>query len=114
MIYIDKFLDTKHVETVVLLSREFASAKDHVYIDYELDSDMEFPKSATYTEIKAWVQKEYGLNASSLYASQVKQKHGIIEHECYNKPKLESSRQPQCPPEKEEAIVAALNHFEMI
>lgn len=111
---VDLFPRTGHVETVVLLSREFASAKDHVYIDYEPDSDIEFPASATYTEIKSWIQKEYGLKVSSLYIAQVKQKHGIIEHECHNKPKSENSRQPKCPPEKEEAIEAALEHFKMI
>ena len=111
---VDLFPRTVHVETVVLLSREFASAKDHVYIDYEPNSDMEFPASATYTDIKAWIQKEYGLKVSSLYVAQVKQKHGIIEHECYNKPKSENSRQPKCPPEKEKAIEAALKHFKMI
>lgn len=111
---VDMFPRTTHVETVVLLSREFASAKDHVYIDYEPDSDIEFPASATYTEIKAWVQKEYGLKVSSLYVAQVKQKHGIIEYECHNKPKSENSRQPKCPLEKEAAIEAALKHFKMI
>lgn len=103
-----------HVETVVLLGREFASAKDHVYIDYEPDSHIEFPASATYTEIKEWVQKEYGLKVSSLYVAQIKQKHGIIERECYNKPKSENARVPQCPPEKAAAIEAALKHFKMI
>ena len=51
---------------------------------------------------------------SSLYIAQVKQKHGIIERENYNKPKFEDARQPQCPPEKEKAITEALKHFGMI
>ncbi len=42
-----------------------------------------------------------GLKVSSLYIAQIKQKHGIIERENYNKPKSEDARQPQCPPEKE-------------
>ena len=49
-----------------------------------------------------------GLKVSSLYIAQVKQKCGIIERENYNKPKPEDARQPQCPPEKEKAIIAAL------
>ena len=32
----------------------------------------------------------------------------------YNKPKSEEAKQPQCPPDKEEAIRAALKHFGMI
>ena len=55
-----------------------------------------------------------GLKVSSLYIAQVKQKHGIIERECYNAPKSESGRVPQCPEEKVEAIEEALRHFGMI
>ena len=110
----DLFPRTRHVETVVLLGREFASAKDHVYIDYEPESNAEFPSSVTYAEIEAWIQEEYGLKVSSLYIAQVKQKHGIIERECYNKPKSEGHRVPQCTSEKEAAIEAALKHFNMI
>lgn len=98
----------------MLLSREFANAKEHVYIDYEPDSNIEFPSFVTYEEIKAWIQEEYGFKVSSLYIAQVKQKHSIIERECYNKPKSEGYRVPQCPPEKEAAIEAALKHFKMI
>ena len=55
-----------------------------------------------------------GLKVSSLYIAQVKQKHGIIERENYNKPKSEDAKQPQCPPEKERVITEALKHFGMI
>lgn len=43
-----------------------------------------------------------------------KQKCGIIERVNYNPPKLENSRQPKCPLEKEKAIMEALEHFKMI
>ena len=69
---------------------------------------------ATYEEIKAYVLEHTGLKVSSLYIAQIKQKHGIIERENYNKPKSEDARQPQCPPEKEKAITEALRHFGMI
>ena len=58
--------------------------------------------------------KQSGLKVSNLYIAQVKQKHGIIERENYNKPKSDDARQPQCPPEKEKAIKEALKHFGMI
>ena len=51
---------------------------------------------------------------SSLYVAQVKRKHGIIEQENYNKSKTENAKVPQCPPEKEAAIRAALEHFGLI
>ena len=69
---------------------------------------------ATYEEIKQYVLEHTGLKVSCLYIAQVKQKYGIIERECYNKPKTENTRQPQCPPEKEAAIRVALEHFRMI
>ena len=48
------------------------------------------------------------------YIAQVKQKYGIIERECYNKPKSEDAKQPQCPPDKEAAIVEALKFYGLI
>lgn len=74
---------------------------------------------ATYEEIKAYVLEHYvlehaGLKVSHQYIAQVKQKHGIIEHENYNKPKSENARQPKCPPEKEAAITKALKYLGMI
>lgn len=111
---VDMFPHTVHVETVVLLGREFEKSREHVYLDYEPSKEIDLPGGATYSEIKQWIQAEYGLKVSSLYVAQVKQKHGIVERECYNKPKSENAKQPKCPPEKEAAIEAALKHFKMI
>ena len=55
--------------------------------------------SATYEQIKAYVLEHSGLKVSTLYIAQVKQKYGIIERECYNKPKsclLYTSARPRC------------------
>ena len=101
-------------ETVVLLGRKFEKSREHVYLDYEPSAEIDLPGGATYSEIKQWIQAEYDLKVSSLYVAQVKQKHGIVERECYNKPKSENAKQPKCPPEKEAAIEAALKHFKMI
>lgn len=111
---VDLFPRTAHVETVVLLGRELEKSREHVYLDYEPSAEIDLPGGATYSEIKQWIQAEYDLNVSSLYVAQVKQKHGIVERECYNKPKSENAKQPKCPPEKEAAIEAALKHFKMI
>ena len=69
---------------------------------------------ATYEEIREYVFEHTGLKVSYLYIAQVKQKHGIIERENYNKPKSKNAKQPQCPPEKERAITEALKHFGML
>ena len=111
---VDLFPRTTHVETVVLLGRELEKSREHVYLDYEPSKEIDLPGGATYEQIKAYVLEHTGLKVSHLYIAQVKQKHGIIERECYNKPKSEDAKQPQCPPEKEAAIEAALKHFKMI
>ncbi|MDD3363115.1 MAG: hypothetical protein PHW34_15730 [Hespellia sp.] len=41
----------------------------------------------TYPQIRESVMEHSGLRGSSLYIAQVKQEHGIIERENYNKPK---------------------------
>lgn len=88
----------------------------HIDIDLELDElDVTSAESkATYQEIKDYVLEHNGLKVSSLYIAQVKQKHGIIERECYNVPKSEGGRVPQCPEKKARAIEDALRQFGMI
>lgn len=111
---VDMFPRADHVETVCLLSK--LQSKEHIEIEVKMDElDLTSAESkATYEEIKAYVLKHTGLKVSHLYIAQVKQKYGIIERENYNKPKSENAKQPQCPPEKEEAITEALKHFGMI
>ncbi len=111
---VDQFVNTLHVETVVLLSQQ--KPDDRIEVEIELDElDLTSAESkATYAEIKEYVLKEHGLKVSNLYISQVKRKCGIEVGENYNLPKSEDSRQPQCPMEKEKAIRDALEHFGMI
>jgi len=102
------------VETVCLLSK--LHVKHHIDVELNLDElDLTAAESkATYDEIKAYVKEQSGLQVSNLYIAQVKRKHGIIERVNYNHPKSEDAWQPKCPPEKEAAIRAALEHFGMI
>lgn len=111
---VDMFPRADHIETVCLLSK--LQSKEHIEIEVKMDElDLTSAESkATYEEIKAYVLEHTGLKVSHLYIAQVKQKYGIIERENYNKPKSENAKQPQCPPEKEEAITEALKHFGMI
>ena len=111
---VDLFPGTAHVETVCLLSK--LQSKEHIEIEVKMDElDLTSAESkATYEEIKAYVLEHTGLKVSHLYIAQVKQKYGIIERENYNKPKSENAKQPQCPPDKENAIMEALKHFGMI
>jgi 23S rRNA (uracil1939-C5)-methyltransferase len=108
-------LVTTHVETVVLLSKgEIDSKKVRVEFSLE-DMDMSgFQKGATYEQIKAYVLEHSGLNVSSLYISQIKRKCRLDVGQNYNLSKKEDAKVPQCPPEKEAAIIQAFKHFEMI
>lgn len=102
-----------HVETVCLLV--LRNPVTHINIDVDVEEMVQDKRGlATYGQIKEYVLERSGLKVSSLYIAQVKQKHGIIERENYNKPKSEDARQLQCPPEKEKAITEALKHFGMI
>ncbi len=97
----------------------------------DMDTDG-FKKGATYNAIRDWIREKYGYRVTNLNIAQVKQKHGIIERENYNKPKspganrpvddcsaptvvaTETSKQPGCPEEKVKAIEDAMRHFQMI
>lgn len=102
-------------EAVALLSK-LGAAKHHIDVTIDMDElDLTSAESkATYDEIQKWVQEKYGFHVTHLNIAQVKQKHGIIERENYNKPKSPDSRQPGCPEEKVKAIEEALKAFNMI
>ena len=139
----DQFAHTGHVETVVLLSQLKQKPDDYINVTIELD-DVDITSAqtkATYDEIKKYVaEHNAGMKVSNLYISQVKRKCGIevgknlrvatrrmdclqgnsttaaTDLELVPSPNLpkEDSRQPQCPKDKESAIVEALKHFKMI
>ena len=117
---------------------------DYINVTIELDDvDITSAETkATYDEIKKYVaEHNAGMKVSNLYISQVKRKCGIevgknlrvatrrmdclqgnsttaaTDLELVPSPNLlkkEDSRQPQCPEDKERAIVEALEHFKMI
>ena len=112
---IDQFPTSSHVESVVLLSQQKADDYLEVEIDLdELDATSAETK-ATYEEIKKYVAEHNdGMKVSNLYIAQVKKKCGIELGQNFNLPKSENAKQPQCPKEKEDAIVEALKAFQMI
>ena len=114
---VDQFCQTVHVETVVLLGRK-KSTEDMVYayVDYELEDDtylQGMKGNATYREIKEWIKAEYGMSVSSLYVAQIKDKCGFEKRQNYNIGE-NKAHVPNCPPEKEKAILEAFKHFRMI
>ena len=110
----DLFPHTEHVETVCLLSK--LNTKQHIEVEIKMDElDLTAAESkATYEEIKEYVLEKHELKVSSLYISQVKRKCGLDVGQNYNLSKKEDAKVPQCPPEKEAAIMEALKYFNMI
>lgn len=111
---VDQFPQSVHVETVCLLSK--LNAKQHIEVEIKMDElDLTAAESkATYEEIKEYVLEKHELKVSSLYISQVKRKCGLDVGQNYNLSKKEDAKVPQCPPEKEAAIMEALKYFNMI
>ena len=111
---VDLFPRTRHCEAVLLLTK--LNVERHIIVDVSMDElDVTAAESkATYNEIREHVWEHHQLKVSNLYIAQVKQKYGIIERENYHKAKNENAKQPKCPKEKEDAIVEALKHFQMI
>ena len=114
---VDMFPATANVETVVLLGRK-KSTEDMVYayVDYEPEDDAYLhgmKGNATYREIKEWIKAEYGMSVSSLYVAQIKDKCGFEKRQNYNIGE-NKAHVPNCPPEKEKAILKAFKHFRMI
>lgn len=113
----DMFPGSVHVETVVLLGRK-KSTEDMVYayVDYEPEDDtylQGMKGNATYREIKEWIKAEYGMSVSSLYVAQIKDKCGFEKRQNYNIGE-NKAHVPNCPPEKEKAILEAFKYFRMI
>ena len=111
---VDMFPHSGHVETVCLLSK--LNTKQHIEVEIKMDElDLTAAESkATYEEIKEYVLEKHELKVSSLYISQVKRKCGLDVGQNYNLSKKEDAKVPQCPPEKEAAIMEALKYFNMI
>ena len=101
------------VETVCLLV--LRNPVTHINIDVDVEELVQDKRGqAMYPQIKEYVLEQTGLKVSSLYISQIKRKCGLDVGESYNKPKTEDTKVPQCPPEKEKAIMDALRHFGLI
>lgn len=116
---VDLFPLTSHVETCCLLVKEYAHDDELVSIKVDLegislDQGEYVPEEKpTYGNIKKWIKAKYGFNVTNLYIGQVKDKAGIKERKNYNIGSGEG-RVPNCPKEKEEAIMDAFRYYNLI
>ena len=101
-------------ENLVHSSLEFLKVLEKFTLKSKLLACQQFSsRIMTCSQVDMVKAYEENMKASNLYISQVKRKRGIEVGNNYNLPKNEDSRQPQCPEDKESAIVEALKHFKM-
>ena len=122
----DMFPQTKHVETLVVLSKKSAS---HIVVDVEFGegegqiSLKEAKKSAeeqkpkkkiTYKDIQRYVEENYGFKVHTAYIAEVKRELGLPMYDAPNA--VEELKRPRSHPTEEMtvAIKAALKHFKII
>ena len=124
---VDLFPQTKHVETVVLLSHKKADSYIHIDVEFgegegkiPVDSiakraEAYKPKEkVTYKMIKEYIEAKYGFKVHTAYIAEVKRNLGLPMYDAPNA--VEELKQPrQHPtPEKVEAIKDALRYFAVI
>ena len=101
-------------ENLVHSSLEFLKVLEKFTLKSKLLACQQFSsRIMTCSQVDMVKAYEENMKVSNLYISQVKKKCGIEVGKNYNLPKNEDSRQPQCPEDKESAIVEALKHFKM-
>ena len=124
---VDLFPQTKHVETVVLLSHkkpdghinvkvEFGEGEGKVPLDNIAKRAEEYkPKErVTYKMIKEYIEAKYGFKVHTAYIAEVKRDLGLPMYDAPNA--VEELKQPRKHPtaEKVEAIKDALKYFGVI
>ena len=107
----DLFCQGVHVETVVQLSLKKNTPKIEIIMHPDGESNYTPAEKITYQKIQEYVKEKHGLNVSSLYIAQIKDKCGLDKRENFNLPKSDNTRVPKCTPEKENAIIDAFKHF---
>ena len=124
---VDLFPQTRHVETVVLLSHKKPDGHINVKVEFgegegkvPLDNiakraETYKPKErVTYKIIKEYIEAKYGFKVHTAYIAEVKRDLGLPMYDAPNA--VEELKQPRKHPtaEKVEAIKDALKHFEVI
>jgi len=124
---VDLFPQTKHIETVVLLSHKKADSYIHIDVEFgegegkiPVDSiakraEAYKPKEkVTYKMIKEYIEAKYGFKVHTAYIAEVKRNLGLPMYDAPNA--VEELKQPRKhpTPEKVEAIKDALRYFAVI
>ena len=123
----DMFPQTKHVETLVVLSKKIPDS--HINIDVEFgEGEGQFslkkikeraearkPKEkVTYKMIQEYIEKTYGFKVHTAYIAEVKRDLGLPMYDAPNA--VEELKRPRAhpTPKMAKAIKETLKHFEII
>lgn len=121
----DMFPQTRHVETLVVLSHKKPDSHIEVKIDMDdttLDTaaiseraEQRKPKDKpTYKKMQAWIEENYGFKVHTGYIAEVKRNEGLPMYDAPNAVEELKHPRPHPTPQMVEAIKAALKHFEII
>ncbi len=121
----DMFAQTKHVETLVVLSHKKPDSHIEVKIDFDNTSldksaiaeraEKRKPKDKpTYKDIQDWVEKNYGFKVHTAYIAEVKRNEGLPMYDAPNAVEELKRPRPHPTPKMVEAIKDALKHFGII
>ena len=88
----------------------------YVHVDSnakEIKKDKLLPKP-TYKQIREYIRKKYDMKVSTLNIITVKDELGLEKQFSWKKDGMAAKNRPQCPKDKQDAIIEAFKHFEMI
>ena len=121
----DMFPQTRHVETLVVLSHKKPDSHLEVKIDFDNTSldKMAISERAekrkpqektTYKKIQDWIEENYGFKVHTAYVAEVKRELGLPMYDAPNA--VDELKRPRQHPTEQmtTAIKAALKHFEII
>ena len=121
----DMFAQTKHIETLVVLSHKKPDSHLEVKIDFDNTSldktaiaeraEKRKPQEkTTYKKIQEWIEENYGFKVHTAYVAEVKRELGLPMYDAPNA--VEELKRPRQHPTEQmtTAIKAALKHFEII
>lgn len=121
----DMFPQTKHVETLVVLSHKKPDSHLEVKIDFDNTSldktaiaeraEKRKPQEKpTYKKIQEWIEENYGFKVHTAYVAEVKRELGLPMYDAPNA--VDELKRPRQHPTEQmtTAIKAALKHFVII
>ena len=121
----DMFPQTKHIETLVVLSHKKPDSHLEVKIDFDNTSldktaiaeraEKRKPQEkTTYKKIQEWIEENYGFKVHTAYVAEVKRELGLPMYDAPNA--VDELKRPRQHPTEQmtTAIKAALKHFEII